>query len=68
MSTHPTPCPRPYLGVEIVCTLPPAAFWPEACWSREPDTYEAYPRPQQRVAGRTLTEIRREIRRFLQEG
>ena len=68
MPTLPTSCPRSYLGVEIVCTLPTAAFWPEACWSREADTYEAYPQPQQRVAGRTLTEIRSEIRRALREG
>jgi len=68
MSALPAPCPRPYLGVEIVCTLPPAAFWPEARWSREADTYEAYPKPLLRVAGRSLTEIRSEIRRALREG
>lgn len=67
MSALPTPCPRPCLGVEIVCTLPPAAFWPDARWSRESDTYEAYPRPLRRVAGRSLTEIRREIRLALRE-
>jgi hypothetical protein len=65
MPTLPNRNPGSYLGVEIHCTWPSACFWPDAIrpWDRE--TYEAYPRVHQRVAGGSLKEIKAEIRRAL---
>ena len=59
MATLPSTRPRPHLGVEIHCTWPIGAFQPGALrdWSDQ-EIYEAYPRPDLRVAARTLREIR----------
>jgi hypothetical protein len=64
MASMPSNNPKPHMGVEIYCTWPIGAFQPGALrnWSDQ-ETYEAYPRPDLRVAARTLREIRSLISR-----
>lgn len=66
MPNHPDPSPAPFLGVEIHCTWPSAAFLAGA---QPPDVdapYEAFPRPYQRVAADTVAEVRQQIRQALE--
>jgi hypothetical protein len=65
MATLPTCDPRPYLGVEIRCSWPSAAFYPGAMRSRDGEVYEAWPTPSRCVRAGTLTEIRKLIREAL---
>ncbi len=53
------------MGVEIRCTWPAAAFFPDAVRTWDQETYEAYPHPHQRVAAGSLQEIRALIRQAL---
>lgn len=59
MASMPSTTPREHMGVEIRCTWPIGTFQPGALreWSDQ-EIYEAYPRPDLRVAARTLREIK----------
>jgi hypothetical protein len=66
MATLPNPDPRPYLGVDIHCNWPSAAFHPGAmrCWNEE--IYEAWPTDERCVRAATLAEIRKLIREAIE--
>jgi hypothetical protein len=66
MAKLPNPDPKPYLGIEIRCTWPSAAFITGAIRDWDQEVYEAWPQPSQRVAAGSLEEIKRLIREALQ--